>query len=46
MTTIQQRNLLKEVYPSKLWTQKVDKMNDAQVTAIFLRLKSQGKINV
>ncbi len=29
---------------SDKWSAKVDKMSDAQVTAIYLRLKNQGKL--
>ena len=29
---------------NKTWREKVKKMSDAQVTAIYLRLKGQGKI--
>jgi len=28
----------------KQWSEKVDKMSDKQVTAIYLRLKSKGKL--
>ncbi|WPJ30663.1 hypothetical protein [Streptomyces phage Psst1] len=41
----QQRELIKQAYPhSKTWPAKVSKMPEGQVTAIFLRLKRQGKI--
>jgi len=41
----QQRELLKKAYPhSKTWSSKVNKMPEDQVTAIYLRLKGQGKI--
>lgn len=38
------RERLKKAYPSKKWAEKVDKMSEAQVSAVLLRLKSQGKI--
>jgi hypothetical protein len=44
MTITQQRELLKSAYLSTSWTQKVNKMSDQQVIAIFFRLKAQGKI--
>jgi hypothetical protein len=45
MSGIPQRELVKKAYPhSKAWASRVDKMPDAQVTAVFLRLKSKGKI--
>jgi hypothetical protein len=28
----------------KQWSEKVDKMSDSQVKAIYLRLKAQGKL--
>jgi hypothetical protein len=37
------RELVKQVYPTKTWADKVSKMSDSQVTAIYLRLKRQGK---
>lgn len=41
----QQRELIKKAYPnSKAWASKVSKMPEAQVTAIFLRLRREGKI--
>lgn len=38
------REQLKKLYPGQGWKDKVNKMSDAQVQAIYLRLKSQGKI--
>lgn len=38
------REQLKGVYPGKTWAQKVDKMTETQVYAIYARLKRQGKI--
>lgn len=40
-----ERELLKLAYPkSKKWADKVNKMPDSQVVAVYLRLKSQGKL--
>jgi hypothetical protein len=45
MSGISQREAIKQAYPhSKSWLAKVSKMPDSQVTAIYLRLKRQGKI--
>ena len=44
MTITQRRANLKTVYQSATWTQKVDKMSDNQVIAIYLRLQGQGKL--
>ena len=43
-TAMRNRELLKQVYPYKTWWAKVDKMTDAQVTALFLKFRSQGKV--
>lgn len=40
----QERELLKKAYPNKRWAEKVDKMSAEQVVAVYLRLKSQGKV--
>lgn len=37
-----QRESIKQVYPK--WASKVNKMPDAQVTAIYFSLKQRGKI--
>jgi len=40
------RAAIKKVYNSSAsWAEKVSKMSDAQVTAIYLRFKAQGKLN-
>jgi len=45
MTRQQEKELVKQAYPhSKSWASKVDRMPENQVTAIFLRLKQQGKL--
>ncbi|QAY17172.1 hypothetical protein SEA_MADAMATO_54 [Streptomyces phage Madamato] len=38
------REMIKKAYPHASWASKVDKMSEAQATAIFFRLKRQGKI--
>lgn len=44
MTIEMQREALKGVYHSRKWWLKVRKMTDAQVAAIFARLKQQAKV--
>jgi hypothetical protein len=39
-----EREAIKKVYKSKQWSDKVNKMTDDQVVAIYLRLKSQNKL--
>lgn len=40
-----EREELKKAYPkSKKWHDKVNKMSPNQVTAIYIRLKSEGKL--
>lgn len=39
-----EREALKSVYNSDTWAKKVNKMSDSQVIAVYLRLKSQGKL--
>lgn len=41
---VSKRELLKGAYPGDKWAEKVDNMSDSQVTATYLRLKSQNKI--
>lgn len=38
------REALLAAYPGDSWKYKVKKMSDSQVTAVYLRLKGQGKI--
>lgn len=41
----EKKELIKKAYPhNKTWPSKVDKMPEGQVTAIFFRLKREGKI--
>jgi len=44
MNSNQEREELKKVYPNPRWKEKVDKMSPDQVTAIYIRLRSQGKL--
>lgn len=39
------REALKGAYSGAGWASKVQKMDDAQVIAVYLRLKAQGKVN-
>lgn len=40
------RGWLKRAYPGRAWSDKVDKMSDKQIQAIFIDLRKRGKINV
>lgn len=44
MTIQEKRKALKGAYEGKKWADKVDGMTDAQVTAVYIRLKSQGMV--
>jgi hypothetical protein len=39
-----QRELIKTLYPNETWAKKVDMMTDDQVTAILLRARRDGKL--
>lgn len=39
-----QRELLKSVYPTRKWAEKVDKMTDGQVSAIVIKMRNEGKL--
>jgi hypothetical protein len=41
MTAIQDREKLKKLYPGDKWSKKVDKMSDAQVAAVLIRMKQK-----
>lgn len=42
---LREREELKKLYPkSDSWRAKVDKMSSAQVTAIYLKFKREGKL--
>lgn len=43
-TESREREAVKAAYPSGKWASKVTKMSDQQVTAVYLRLKAQGKV--
>lgn len=43
MSQIERREL-KKVYPGKKWSERVDKMNDNQIIAIYARLKAERKL--
>jgi len=45
MPNIKEREAIKQVYLSKKWATKVNKMTDAQVIAVYMRLKLQGKVS-
>lgn len=44
MTIEQMRAEIIKTYPSLTWTEKVNKMTDAQVIAIYKRFLADGKI--
>jgi len=44
MNDIQKRTALLKIYPTKTWADKVKKMSELQVTAIYLRQKSLGNV--
>lgn len=44
MSEINNRELVKQAYPTKKWANRVNGMTDSQVFAILSRLRRQGKI--
>lgn len=44
MNLEKKREALKGAYPGQKWIDKVEAMSDATVTAVYLRLKGQGKV--
>lgn len=38
------QDALKQVYKSHQWAKLVDEMSEAQIVAIYMRLKQQGKV--
>lgn len=44
MNTDQKRDAVRGAYSGDKWKKKVDDMSDDQVTAIYIRLKAQGKV--
>lgn len=45
MNTEQMRAAVISAYPSASWKNKVKKMPEDQIAAIYLRLKAQGRVN-
>lgn len=43
-THFPERNAVRKAYRGKRWAAKVDKMDDQQVYAIYIRLKKQNKV--
>lgn len=43
-TESKEREALKQAYSGPKWHKRVVEMSDAQVTAVYLRLKKQNKI--
>jgi hypothetical protein len=44
MPNYNEREAIKKLGKSKQWIEKVNKMSDAQVVAIYLRAKREGKL--
>lgn len=44
MSPLQIREAVKQVYPYKTWYERVNKMTEAQVVALYMRFKAQGKL--
>lgn len=44
MSVEEMRAAIKKVYPGPGWMHKVSTMSDAQVTAVYLRMKMKGKV--
>jgi NAD(P)H-dependent flavin oxidoreductase YrpB (nitropropane dioxygenase family) len=43
-SAVQMRDAIIVAYPSKRWAEKVKRMPDNQVIAVYMRLKLQGKV--
>lgn len=43
-TESKERVAVTAAYPNTKWASRVKKMSDSQVTAVYLRLKKQGKV--
>lgn len=40
-----EREAIKSAYPySEKWAERVDKMSSAQVSAVYIRMRSEGKL--
>jgi hypothetical protein len=44
VTDAEKREAVKAAFAGRAWKLKVSKMSDAQITAVYLNLKSQSKI--
>jgi hypothetical protein len=44
MNTVKEREAVKRLGRTSSWSEKVDKMSDTQVLAIYLRLRSERKL--
>ena len=44
MTTIDMRSWVKTAYPGQKWADKVDKMSDQQIVALYYGFVQKGKI--
>lgn len=44
MNIAQQREAVKAVYFSPTWVEKVNKMGDSQIVALYLKFKNEGKL--
>lgn len=43
-TETRERVAVRAAYPGERWSKRVNNMSDSQITAVYLRLKSQGKV--
>jgi len=41
---MKKREAIRKVYSSMSWSDKVDKMSESQVTAIYLKFKAEGRL--
>lgn len=44
MSTEQKRNIITKAYPGDLWAAKVQKMSDAQVHTVYMRLLNNDRL--
>ena len=44
-TESRERQAVANAYSGPQWANKVRKMSDAQIIAVYMRLKQQGKVN-
>lgn len=45
MNDQEKRTTIRAVYKTASWQEKVDKMSDQQVVAIYMKFKSEGKVS-